>query len=1177
MYLENSLREVYAMVCDSPLRKCIALLFFIVFFGLVVAIQSTRAQEVTATMFGTVSDPVGAAVPDVNVTIAKPDTGQTELVKTGPNGNYEVPSLRAGTYTLTVEHPGFERYVRTGIQLDVAQKARIDVQLKVGSVTTSVEVAGIAPQVETATATVSATIDTTTVTELPLNVRRFGALGLLMPGVVPDRGGFSNNVFGSPFSEVTYASNGARGSGNNVLIDGVDSQNLFSGGFSVQPSPDAIQEFKFQTESFSAAFGKRAGSTLNLITKSGTNDIHGSLFEFVRNDIIDSRNFFNINQTNPVTGAEIPDSARPEYRRNQFGGYIGGRIIKNKMFYFGGYEALREREGYTYVDQVPTPLMLQGDFSQLLDPANPFGVTKIIDPLTCAAPPSGAGCQAFQGNVLPAGRLDPVALKVISYDAFPAPNAPGIVNNYISTPLERRGDNQYLGKWDYNVSDKDKLFVRFIRAVSTTFTTTQAYSTLPGFGDKIPYQGTNVALGWTHTIGPTLLNEVRIGFSRNQDVGVCEHCPRAPGFIASFGIQGPNGTVFHALSPSQEGFPAFEFANGYSTVGDSNYRPVESNDMVEKYYDAITWLKGKHTITAGGDLDPYQSFRDQAPFSPHGQFFYQNLYSNFGFSDFLLGYPSSAGRSITDAVNEHTGGFYAAFFQDDFKASNKLTINIGVRWEHHQFPIDRGNVGAVLFRIPGAPLETPGNAMLVLPSYGVADSFCNLPQYFNAEGQRLVMCSSDMKKWGFTGRTARSLAFGDNFNWAPRIGFAWRPTNSDRFVIRSGYGLFFDFPDFNIFHYGFNNPIQGQSQFPFIQAGVTPTVTTGNVFAGGGVLPLSQLFISLNADPHFRQSYIHEWDFDIQSQLTPSLALDTRYLGTAAIELTHFHFFGNQPVPGAGAPQARRLWPDFGETAEGGPGANANYNSLQVELTKRMSQGLTFIAGYTWAKQLTNNEGEEGAYADNGGAEGQDDNHPGEEYAPGVNDVRHRVTWGGVYDLPFGPGKRFGAGAGRLVNNLIGGWEVSPNLELQTGFYWTPLSGYDYANTTTGVERPDRICNGNLPRGQRTVARWFDTSCFEDATLQADYNAGIYRFGNASRSSVVGPGIFNLDLGLYKDFPLSERFKLQFRSEFFNALNTADFGSGFGGPSMNVTAGNYGQITSAGIGRQIQFALKLTY
>ncbi|HMD83660.1 MAG TPA: carboxypeptidase-like regulatory domain-containing protein [Terriglobia bacterium] len=1164
-------RQIYSCGLKQVGRLFCSLLGMVIFLGVMVC----KGQQVEASLYGYIKDQANAAVPDAQITVTNQATGVTVLARSGPDGSYNVTALRPGTYTLTVQQTGFEKTTQTGIQLDVNQKALIDVQLTVGSLTTTVEVAGIAPQVETATATVSVTIETSTVTELPLNIRRFGALGLLMPGTVPDRGGFSTNVFGSPFSEVTYASNGARGSGNNVLIDGVDSQNMFTGGFSVQPSPDAIQEFKFQTESFSAAFGKRAGSTLNLITKSGTNAVHGSAFEFLRNDVLDARNFFNVNQTNPVTGAEIPGSARPEYRRNQFGGYIGGPIIKNKMFVFGGYEALRERKGLTYLDQVPTAKMLQGDFSELLDPNNPFGVTPIVDPLTCSQPP--AGCTPFPGNVIPPKSLDPVALKAISYNPFPAPNAPGLVNNYIATPVRRRGDNQYMAKWDYNISDKDKVFVRFIRATSTTFTTEQAYSSLPGFGDKIPYYGTNVALGWTHTFSPTLLNEVRIGFSRNQDIGVCEHCPRPAGFMAGFGIQGftSNGqaTTFRALSPSQEGFPIFEFGNSYTTIGDSNYRPVESNDMVEKYYDALTLIRGKHTMTIGADLDPYQSFRDQAPVSPHGQFYFDNRYSNFGISDFLLGDLSNAGSSIRDAVNEHTGGFYAAFFQDDIRATHNLTINVGVRWEHHQMPVDRGNVGAVLFRIPGAGVQKPGNAMLVLPGYQTADSFCNDPLYTNAQGQRLVMCSSDMKKYGFTGRTARSLWFGDNFNWGPRIGFAWRPTSSDKFVVRAGYGMFFDFPDFNIFHYGFNNPVQGATYLQGFNSNVTPTHFTGSVFATAGAVTLAESFISVNADPHFRQSYIHEWDFDIESQLTPSLALDTRYLGTAAIELTHFHCYGNQPIPGPGDIQPRRPFPDFGNTCEGGPGANANYNSLQVQLTKRMSQGLSFIAGYTWAHQLSTNEGEEGGYADGGAGLGQDDLHPGAEYGNGTNDVRHRFTFGGIYDLPFGKGQTFGAGAGRLVDTLIGGWEFAPDLSLQTGFYWTPAAGQDIANVVFGSFRPDRTCNGNLPKGKRTVAQYYDITCFTDNILLAGQANGVYRFGNAGRGILDGPGIFNLDFGMYKDFKLSERFKMQFRSEFFNAFNRANFN----GLSTSITSGSTGQITGAADGREIQFALKLTF
>ena len=576
-----------------------------------------QGQEVGATLYGTVTDPGGATVPEASVTITNSATGFAVTKKAGPDGSYVVTSLPVGTYTLTVEHPGFEKSVQTGIKLDVFQKALVDVQLRVGAVTTTVEVAAAAPLVETATATVGATITTAQVSELPLNIRRFGTLPLLMPGTVPDRGGFSSNIFGSPFSEDTYASNGLRGSGNNVLIDGVDSKNMFTGGFSIQPSPDAISEFKIQTQSFSAVFGKNGGSTINLVTKSGTNEIHGSAFEFLRNDKLDARNFF--------------DNERPPFKRNQYGGYVGGPIKKNKTFFFGGYEALRKRKGLTSTGLVPTPAMLKGDFSELLsqdDPVRVDPVTKkplpyqIIDPTSCPDPPYGSTCQAFPENIIQS--IDPVATKVIPF--IPAPNRAGSPN-FVVNPRERRNDNQFSARIDHSFGPNDNIYGRYIFAQSVTFTTDQAYTTLPGFGDKIRYRGQNIALSWTHTLSPTILNEFRFGFSRNMDIGTCENCPRAKGFVESFGIAN-----LKALSPEDEGFPYF---------GDSNYRPVESNDMVEKYNDTLTITKGKHTIATGVDMQPYQSLRDQAPFSPHGQFDFGNLYSNFTVSDFLLGYPGA--------------------------------------------------------------------------------------------------------------------------------------------------------------------------------------------------------------------------------------------------------------------------------------------------------------------------------------------------------------------------------------------------------------------------------------------------------------------------------------------------------------------------------------------------------
>ena len=1152
---------------------------------------ATHAQEVEATIYGVVTDPLGAAVPDAAVTVTNPSTGQSVVTRTGVDGNYIVTSLRPATYNVSVERTGFRVSIETGIKLDVNQKARIDLQLKVGSVTTSVEVAGVAPQVETATATVGMMIDTKQVTELPLNIRRFGTLPLLMPGTVADRGGFSSFIGGSPFSENTYAANGARGSGNNTLIDGVDAKDLFSGGFSVQPSPDAVQEFKVQTESFSAVFGKSAGSTINLVTKSGTNQIHGNFFEFLRNRDLDSRNFFDQNQQDPVSGAEIPGTARGQLQRNQFGGYIGGPIRKNKTFFFGGYEGLRLVKGQNYIDTVPTTQMLQGDFSQLytgqtFSPcSNPSGsdpvwdTGQIFDPgsvhsMMCSNGTSTLVANAFQNNAIPPDMFDPVAKKVISLNAFPVPNIPGAISsNFVTDPPDNRRDNQYLIKIDHEFSDKDRFFGRYILAQSNIITPTTAYSTLPGFENTLYFRGQNLALSWTHTFNPTMLNELRLGFSRNMNQGDCQGCPKPPGFVQSFGIPG-----LTALSPGLEGFPGFTFANDYSTVGDSGYRPSETPDMVEKYSDTVTLIRGKHTLAFGVDIQPYQSLGNQGAISPDGQFGYYGLYSNSPIADFLLGYPNSFARTVTATTMNHDGKFWSAFFQEDWRASKKLTVNVGMRWEYHEMPTDRRNVGAILFPIPGAGLVHPGNALMILPSYQRADEYCNNPFYTNAEGDKLIACSSDMRKYGFTGRVARSLAYPDHFNWAPRFGFAYRPTNSDRFVLRSGFGLFFDVSEFNVFHYGIGNPIDGatfseilnQAQIPSGNF-AAPEITTATAFLGVTTPTLANSYMSMNVDPHFRQPYLYEWDFEVDSQLTPNMALSVRYLGTDAFQMSHFHDFGNQAVPGPGDIQARRIYPDFGYTALSSSGASANYNSLQAQLTKKMAHGFNLTAGYTYSKSLANNEGEEGAGADSWAGLSQNDNDIGSEYARDMNDTRHRVTFSSVADLPFGHGRRFGAGMGRFTDALLGGWEMSGILSAQTGFPETPQSGMDFANVGTGSWRPDRLCDGNI--SNRSINHWFNDACFTTTFLAADNDNGIYRFGNSTRSAITGPGMMNIDFALMKNFQMGERWKAQFRAEFFNAFNHANFGD----PHMNMTDDSYNTITSAGQPRDIQFGLKFTF
>jgi hypothetical protein len=465
-----------------------------------------------------------------------------------------------------------------------------------------------------------------------------------------------------------------------------------------------------------------------------------------------------------------------------------------------------------------------------------------------------------------------------------------------------------------------------------------------------------------------------------------------------------------------------------------------------------------------------------------------------------------------------------------------------------------------------------------MAGYDQAAKYCNLPQFIMNAGTpqqyNLIACPDQMKKLGFTGRAARSLWFGDNFNWAPRFGFAYRPTSSDRLVVRGGYGLFFELAEFNEFHYGFNNPVQAPDQWSYFSPSTTPTPLQ-SAFLAGSTPPLSQAFISINPDSHLRQPYIHEWSFSIESQLTSSMALEVRYVGTSAIELGHFHFFGNQAVPGPGDIQPRRLYPDFGVTAQMSSGANANYKGLQVQFTRRMSNGLQFLAGYTWSKNISNNEGEEGGYSDGGAPLGQNDNDQRNERALTVNDVRHRFTFSSLYELPFGKGRRWLANSNALVDGILGGWEFTALASFQTGFPITPQSGSDFGNVGSGNWRPDRTCNGNLSGGDRTIARWFDTSCFTNQFLIADNNNGIFRFGNSGRSVLTGPGIQNFDFALLKDFRITESKKLQFRAEAFNALNHANFGAD--GVVTTVNDSRFGRVTSASEPRDVQIALKFLF
>jgi hypothetical protein len=1152
-----------------------------------VAAVPCNAQS-SANLYGAVTDSGGAAIPGAKVTVT--DVANSVITNTTSDaaGNYSFPSLAPAGYSITVESPGFKTEVLNGITLLVNQKAREDIHLQVGSVDTKVEVTGEAPLVDTSSASVGTVIGERETVDLPLNVRRFGALATLVPGTVPDAqggttgAGFANSAIGSPFSEETYAANGARSSSNNTLIDGADSRNLSFGGFAVQPSPDAVQEFKIQTNIYDAAFGKTAGSTINLVTKSGTNEFHGSVYDFLRNDALDASNYFN-----PV---------KPELHRNQYGVSLGGPVIKSKhIFFFANYEGLRQIQGQSALAIVPTDAQKAGDMSNLLTgvtgnlcgaggPTNyNYDTGQIFNPatetqVTC---PSGA----LQGQTILVGtpvqgnkitNIDPVAQHVFGLGAYPKPNiVSSSGNNYInSTPLIRN-DDQGDARVDWDKSEKNQIFARYILG-QANLTSNMGYSTLPGFGDTLYFRGQNVAIGWTHTFGPRVLNEALFGFQRDTNIENCASCPRPAGFMEAFGIQG-----LAPLQPSLAGFPNFQFTNGTQPVGDSNYRPVISPDMIEKYQDTVTITKGRETLVFGADIQPYQILGEEAAYSPHGELDFNGQYSalagelNGGtstgsdFADFLQGAPDGGNVSLKFVGNNQVGGmFNSLFFQDNVKVSPNLSINAGLRWEYRRPSIDKNNNYVTL--VPTGPkFSGAGNALLVTPAPAAQnDAFCaNAEDAYltSASGECLVASSAQRQQLGFSGRTVRTLIHPVYHDFAPRFGIVGRPTGSDRLVVRAGYGIFYDLPNFNNQHFVDNNPVFSPSSKLVTTQGTAPVTTSEAIFSASGVPKLTDQFVALYVEPHYLAPYFQQWSFGFQSQLSPNWATDIAYIGTRGLKIGNLHISGNQAEPGTTPQQSRRPYVDYGSALYTTSDASSSYNALQFKITKRLSSGLSMTGAYTWAKSLDNAEGDEGFGAGAASSnEAQDDNNLAFEYSRAYDDARHRVVVNAVYDLPFGKGREF-LNSGGILSEVVGGWEASGITSVQTGYPLAVL-GPDFSNTSSASPRPNRLCSGV---GTKSVTNWFNSSCFVAAGSTANP-----AFGDSRRNIIDGPGQVNTDMTVMRHFNMWDKADVVFRGEFFNAFNHPYFGA----PSNNINnPSTVGKITSASDGREIQLALKILF
>jgi hypothetical protein len=1061
------------------------------------------AQSIEGAIVGVVRDDSGAVVPEVTVTVTNPARGLTRTITTDAMGNYTFPGLPPGSYDLTAERQGFRRAVAPNVLVEVNQTVRVDLTLQVGAVVEEVTVEAAAGMVESQTSALGQVVHSEAVTEIPLNARNYVQLSLLSSGVaaLPEGGLSSINNALTNRTNTSVIISGNREASASWLIDGIESK----GGFAIaqlQPSIDAIQEFKIQKSNYAPEFGYGVG-VVNIALKSGTNDFHGSLFYFHRNDALDARNFFD---------GEVP----PPFKMHQWGFSVGGPIVRDKTFFFGSYESLRSHRLQTIRSFFPDPTQLGGDFSALSTP--------IFDPSTgslllCAY--VGILCPTpFPGNVIPPGRLNPVAVNVAAY--WPTPNVVGDpAINHITTGEEINDFDQFHVRVDHRFSDNAQIFGRYSYSTSDNVNPGAA----PYFGQIFPQKPQQLVVNYSHIFRPTWLNEFRVGYNRGKLFSVFE---RAPSNIAAdAGMQNVD-----ALPPQAWGLPSMGFGGAYFTGLLGSLGPPTPNSQVAitnlyQLVEHMTFIRGAHTIKAGLDIRYNRSLTLQG-IIVNGSSTFVGMYTGNPLADYLLGIPlvftGGAGVPRMDVRNTE----WAGFVQDDWRATPKLTLNWGLRYEYIEPTVD----------IRDAKAHFEDGRLFYLK-----DVLDQVPLSLRPIAQ--------------VGGVSRGIVEPDRNNFGPRFGFAFTPFASQKTVIRGGYG---------VFTVGTGATGVGASAPPFVNWVFEfsdfffPSFTLSDLHPD----PLTATSLNIFAeDRHNRSPYVQSWNLTIQQELFTNTLFEVAYVGSVGHKLSKRHN-ANQAVPGTTPIETRMPYPLFGEVLMIFNEANSNYHALQTRVDKRFSNGFGFTAAYTWSKSIDHDSGVLEA------ASTQSRFSRRAERAPSDYDVPHQFVLSYVYELPFGTGKRWGAAATGAWGKLISGWQLSGITTFASGTpFYTTTSTSNGTSLIFGANRTNRICDGNLPANERTAERWFDTSCFVDHPLN--------EFGDAGRNILRQDGRNVWDISLMKNTMVGEHVTVQFRAEFFNAFNHTNFarpGSGIDSPAFGVVTQN---LRSGGRSREIQFGLKILF
>ncbi len=1049
------------------------------FLSLLVCVAPAFSQQIDTQILGSIQDPSGAAVSNAAVTTTHTETGASRTATTGARGLYAFPALTPGGYAISVSAPGFKRSIREALQLSIGEQLRADIALELGAQSDEITINAEPPLLNVESAAVGNVIPNNFIVNLPLNGRNFLQLALLVPGV-------TTAAVGSPGTErgrFALQSNGSRESANSFLYDGVYAVDPILNSFSFTPPVDAVHEFRIQTSNSEAGLGRNSGGQIAVATKQGTNTVHGTVYEFVRNDRLDARNFFS-----------RPDDPAPALRRNQFGFSLGGPIARNSTFFFADYEGLREDRAVTRTTNVPTLAERSGDFS---------------------SSPGQAPINFFTGQPFSNGQLPfshPIGQGVAGL--YPTPNRSAQGQNFVGAPLSDDTSNKFDIRLDQRVGERGQLAGRYSFSDRDRFEpfAAQQFAAVPGYGNDVFEGGQNVMLSETHSFGSNWVNEARFGFNRigNQTL----HENRGNSINRTVGL--PD----FADRDRDLGLSLIQ-VTGFSPLGGERNNPQESDVNAYQFTDTVSYSKGRHLVHVGVEhrwigQDGFRDVLSRGEMSFTDRAFTQNA-----LADLLLGLPSFTLAARSDSVQAARTGATNAFATDSWRVSRDLTISLGLRYEYNRPVFDANDAASV---------------------------------YDPATFSIVQLGTAGISRSGYSS---------DKNNMAPRIGLAWRPGGTDKLVIRSGWGLYYNFSDLATGQGIYFNPPFFNSLlfFPSQQA----PLSIENPWPEGQAAPLPPSLSTYDAN--LRTSYAQQWNFSIQTELSSEAVLTVGYNGSRGTKLIGARDI-NQPAPGPAQPNFRPL-PQFSDINQIASAFDSTYHSLQTQLQCRFRSGLTGLFSYTWSKSLDNTSN---FFPSAGDASfPQDSNNVGAERGRSSFDTPHRFVGSFAYQLPIGTGKRWLDGVAGGAAKLINGWQINSIMSMQSGQPYTPYLPSDFDNSNTGRsifgfgagDRPNVVGNPNL--SSPDPQQWFNPGAFALPAFGS--------FGNAGRSVINGPGLANVDFSLLKDTQITEGATLQFRAEFFNLLNTPNFMN----PNIFFATPGFGRILAARDGREVQFGIKLIF